>query len=508
MELREIVKNIPPLELPNTEDFFVLKTDASEHQWGVVYMTIHPKDKERKRKICCYKSGTFTPAQINYHAHEKELLAVVLGIEKYALFLRPKKFLIETDSKFVQYFRNAQLSKFSQRRLINWHHFLNEFDYDVKHVSGKTNELADIVSREKIFASNPDYPDIAECFTTQMIGDISKRGRGRMSRGRGRDGQRFSYSQMSQDSDYAQYLQFCEYKKMQGLVITAEEHSEGESSEGNPPSKTLKCEESTEETWQQVNSRVPASPREKTGPPRILEDIDQALYPPGFCREEYSKKNMVGNVFLRNCYAQNQFQIGALRKEFTKPELLIADNLWNAFSHALRIEAKQSIIAALRTMREMRFLTAQEKIQADQYKKELVSSTGNILYSDIVGEAQIYTYKKHSFQVTLSAQTKDRKPDFEKASLMTREATLMSQICQGVIEPRITLVPGSTDAIPWLWLTDEAISEFQEGRKETLLSTGFVRYKILPLEATKVLKKTIREYPYSLITYVLAPGEF
>eukprot|EP00268_Persea_americana_P003120 TRINITY_DN10931_c0_g1_i11.p2 TRINITY_DN10931_c0_g1~~TRINITY_DN10931_c0_g1_i11.p2 ORF type:complete len:146 (-),score=17.48 TRINITY_DN10931_c0_g1_i11:900-1337(-) len=87
----------------------------------------------------------------------------------------------------------------------------------------------------------------------------------------------------------------------------------------------------------------------------LINDIDQVLYPPGFSREEYSKKNMVGNVFLRNCHAQDQFQIGALRKEFTKPELLIADNLWKSFSHALRVEAKQSIIAMLRKMRQNKY---------------------------------------------------------------------------------------------------------------------------------------------------------
>lgn len=76
---------------------------------GSLYGYIAPRDNERRRKICSYRFGTFSPAQINYHAHEEELLAVILGIEKYELFLRPKKFTIETDSKFVQYFKNAHL---------------------------------------------------------------------------------------------------------------------------------------------------------------------------------------------------------------------------------------------------------------------------------------------------------------------------------------------------------------------------------------------------------------
>lgn len=154
-----------------------------EKQWGVIYMTTNPQDKERERKICCYKSGTFNTAQCNYHAHEKELLAVILGIEKYALFLRPKKFLVETDSKFVQQFRNAPLTKFSQKRLINWHHFLNEFDYDVKHISGQNNEIVDIISREGMLSKKLDYSELTQCFMIQMY----QRGRGRLpQRGKGR----------------------------------------------------------------------------------------------------------------------------------------------------------------------------------------------------------------------------------------------------------------------------------------------------------------------------------
>lgn len=66
----------------------------------------------------------------------------------------------------------------------------------------------------------------------------------------------------------------------------------------------------------------------KQGIPKIIESIDQTLYPPGFSKEEFSQKNVIGNVFLRPCPYQEQFQIGNLRKEFSKPELLIADNLY------------------------------------------------------------------------------------------------------------------------------------------------------------------------------------
>eukprot|EP00268_Persea_americana_P034668 TRINITY_DN3428_c0_g3_i1.p1 TRINITY_DN3428_c0_g3~~TRINITY_DN3428_c0_g3_i1.p1 ORF type:complete len:225 (+),score=31.09 TRINITY_DN3428_c0_g3_i1:3767-4441(+) len=71
--------------------------------------------------------------------------------------------------------------------------------------------------------------------------------------------------------------------------------------------------------------------------------------------------------------------------------------------------------------------------------------------------------------------------------------------------------------MPSIWLTNETGSEYEEERKQLLLSTGFVRFmnvhkeknlQILPSEGVKVLKNVVKEYPYSIITYVLATGEF
>lgn len=71
--------------------------------------------------------------------------------------------------------------------------------------------------------------------------------------------------------------------------------------------------------------------------------------------------------------------------------------------------------------------------------------------------------------------------------------------------------------MPSLWLTGEPNSEVREEQKEVLFNTGFVRYidihgeanlRIIPPEITKVLKKLVKEYPYSLGTYIIAPGKY
>ena len=64
-----------------------------------------------------------------------------------------------------------------------------------------------------------------------------------------------------------------------------------EGSDSNSPKKFFKLKEEEEEEedehWTKVQGKLPASPKPK-GVPKILEDIEQALYPPGFSKEEYA----------------------------------------------------------------------------------------------------------------------------------------------------------------------------------------------------------------------------
>lgn len=98
--IKEKITKVPELDLPNLDDFFIVKTDTSKEQWGAVYYAIHAKD--RRRKLCKYKSGTFKDNENKYTAHEKELLAVIKDIEAYIFFLGPKPFMVVTDSTYAK----------------------------------------------------------------------------------------------------------------------------------------------------------------------------------------------------------------------------------------------------------------------------------------------------------------------------------------------------------------------------------------------------------------------
>jgi len=101
------------LNLPNEGDDLILETDASNEHWNVVL-----KIKEEGKR-CKYCSGSFNKVGCNYPMMEKEILAVIRGIEKFLIFLAPKYFLIRTDYKGILGFVKNHLPNMqAQGRLL------------------------------------------------------------------------------------------------------------------------------------------------------------------------------------------------------------------------------------------------------------------------------------------------------------------------------------------------------------------------------------------------------
>lgn len=63
---------------------------------------------------------TFKDAETRYSAHELKVLAVINGIKRYEIFLRPKHFTVIADSVYVKEFRGLSLSQSHNRRLVRW----------------------------------------------------------------------------------------------------------------------------------------------------------------------------------------------------------------------------------------------------------------------------------------------------------------------------------------------------------------------------------------------------
>ena len=75
--------------------------------------------------------------------HDMELTAVVHALKMWHHYLLGNKFLLLTDNTCV---KNMFTQSGLNARKERWTAFLNEFDFDVRHIKGKENKVADALS--------------------------------------------------------------------------------------------------------------------------------------------------------------------------------------------------------------------------------------------------------------------------------------------------------------------------------------------------------------------------
>jgi len=120
---------------PNTEP--VLQCDASMHGLGACLM--------QNGQPVAFASRSLTPTEVQYAQIEKELLAIVFGMEKFKTYLYGRKVLVETDHKPLEaIFKKSLLNapKRLQRMLLR----LQRYEFEVTYKRGTLLLMADTLS--------------------------------------------------------------------------------------------------------------------------------------------------------------------------------------------------------------------------------------------------------------------------------------------------------------------------------------------------------------------------
>lgn len=112
-----------------------------------------------------------------YTTSEKELLAVVKGVEAYRPYLVGGKFTIYTDHRALVGLKSAKHTG----RLERWALKLQEYDFEIIHRPGKNNFVADALSRrpypeeqENITIATPPINSICLTESSDEENDIEK----------------------------------------------------------------------------------------------------------------------------------------------------------------------------------------------------------------------------------------------------------------------------------------------------------------------------------------------
>ncbi len=89
-----------------------------------------------------FMSKALTATQQKWTTIEQECYAIFLCIRKYEYLLRDVKFTLKTDHANLRY-----LNVPTSNKVFRWKLAIQEYDFDVQHIAGVTNIVADSFSR-------------------------------------------------------------------------------------------------------------------------------------------------------------------------------------------------------------------------------------------------------------------------------------------------------------------------------------------------------------------------
>jgi hypothetical protein len=140
-QTRELFLDTVLLKFPDFSKTFYLQTDGSGVALGVeLYQLLD----DGEHGVIGFASRILRGPELLYTVTEKELLAIIFGLQKYRTILLGHRLVIRTDHYALKFLKQCRLLN---DRLTRWSLLLNEFDYDVEHIPGKQNVVADTLSR-------------------------------------------------------------------------------------------------------------------------------------------------------------------------------------------------------------------------------------------------------------------------------------------------------------------------------------------------------------------------
>lgn len=141
-EFKEAVAKPLTLNAMNPDIPLALITDASDFGISAVLFQQIGSSLPTPDNINAIYTLKLSTAQQKYDACKKELFALIAALKHWSYLLIGNRFQVISDSQALSW-TNAPQNRISHQ----WFDFLLQFDYNITHVPGKENFLADFLSR-------------------------------------------------------------------------------------------------------------------------------------------------------------------------------------------------------------------------------------------------------------------------------------------------------------------------------------------------------------------------
>uniref|UniRef100_A0A8H7K3B5 Reverse transcriptase RNase H-like domain-containing protein n=1 Tax=Bionectria ochroleuca TaxID=29856 RepID=A0A8H7K3B5_BIOOC len=123
----------------------ILQVDASPTGWGYVLMQV----VDGERKPARFESGSWTKTERNYDQTKRECRAVLCAFRRLRNWLYGTRFTLETDAQVLVHQLNGKAEDVPGAMIIRWLSYLFLIDFEVRHIKGVNNAVADGLSRKE-----------------------------------------------------------------------------------------------------------------------------------------------------------------------------------------------------------------------------------------------------------------------------------------------------------------------------------------------------------------------
>ena len=127
----------------------MLVTDASGVGTGAMLAQRNQLQPQGPLKPIAFFHHTLSSAERNYSTTDRELLAIVLAVKKFRVYLAGNRFDLITDHRALAWINQSLDLNDVQGRRGRWLEFLQQYPFNPVHRAGKSPELAmaDYLSR-------------------------------------------------------------------------------------------------------------------------------------------------------------------------------------------------------------------------------------------------------------------------------------------------------------------------------------------------------------------------
>ena len=116
----------------------MVSNDASKEGLGGV--------STQEGHVTCYESRKLKEHEKKNVVHDMELAVIIHAVKIRRHYLVGRKFLLLTDNIGLKYLFDQ---KTLNERQARWLTILSEYDFEIKHIKGKKNIVADALRRQK-----------------------------------------------------------------------------------------------------------------------------------------------------------------------------------------------------------------------------------------------------------------------------------------------------------------------------------------------------------------------